>query len=181
MVQSKHFSLQERTVGMATLMIVTTALVIGGVAWPLWARGRQLTEEAAAFEEKLEHLRALAGRQTLIAQADQAHVGFRSDQPPELIQREFFDDLERWTHAGDLQMNLKPRSIDRGNHATRIGVELELEGAQSALLAFLDRLFSHPSLIDVERLKISPSGVKERPLQVMLTLSKVVLRPAPLF
>ena len=157
-----------------TLMVVAAAAVLGGAVWPLWERRRQLDDNLVLVQTRLARLRALAGR----APAQAVDDGL-ADQPPARLQRAFLDELEHWSSAGHLQMNLKPQPPVRDRGVLRLGVELELEGAQADLLAFLDRVLASPALLEVARLKIAPGASPERPVRAWLTITRVVFGGTP--
>ncbi|MBI4323171.1 MAG: hypothetical protein HY596_02730 [Candidatus Omnitrophica bacterium] len=78
---------------------------------------------------------------------------------------------------GDL--SLKPKSLPRRGTASRVGVELELEAPQEAFLAFLDRLLTCPSPLELERMSMASSTVPGSGLKVQMTVSKLILPSKP--
>ncbi len=160
-----------------------TAAVIGlwvVVSWwllPLWDRAHQLGAAALHARQRLEHLQQLLQREPAITQRYQAYAAYQSAQSQELLRQGLLDALEEWARTDNVQMNLKPRPASRDGDVARLGVEVEVEATQEALLAFLGRVLSQPALIELERLKITVTAAKERPLRASLVLSQVAVRP----
>ena len=94
-----------------------------------------------------------------------------SDPPPTKAANE----VEALSTRSNLQLNLKPRPMKREERMSRFEVELDVEGSQSNLLAFLDALLSMPKLITIERLRISSVPGKENTLRANLVIQKITL------
>ena len=160
----------------AALAVVGWA-VVSSAAMPLWSRLSELDEQSLVAQKKLIRLRELASRQAQIDHDYAAYHPFWSKASNEAAQREFLDELEQLAQADGLQINLKPRPLEQEGGIRRISVELDVEASQQALMSFLDRLFSHPSLIELERLKIA-SAVSDQPtLRASLLINKILINP----
>lgn len=163
------------------LLLAGIALLVWlGVAWfglPLWHRLTHLEQEASNSRQRVGQLQELLGRQSDIERRAQAYARFSSADSEEVLQRRLLDELEQWAVDTNVQLNLKPKAIQREGTVSRLGIEVELDSSQEALLAFLDRLLTAPSLLEVDRLQISATASKEFPLRAHLTVSRVLVRP----
>jgi len=171
------WSARERKLTIVTVMVILVSVIVSWLGLPLWNRLTQLDQATLVSQKKLARLRELASRKPAIEQAYQAYTPFRSPESDEVIQGTFLDELEQLARAGNLQISLKPRPIQRQGHMSRLGIELEIGATQQALLAFLDQLLTRTSLIELERLRISTTVSKEYPLRATLLVNKVVVHP----
>lgn len=174
----RAFSARERTLAIATIAVLVTWAAVSGLALPFWERLNLLRQRAEGSQEKLARLKTLVDQRGSIERQFQRHSVFFSDQPDERIQSEFLDELERLAGAGNLQLDLKPRPVQHAGRLSRMTVELNVDGAQADILGFLDELLTSPSLIDIERFRLSTTTSAERPVQASVVLSKIVLRQA---
>ena len=158
------------------LAMMPTALLGVGLGLCLWNRLMILDRQARAARQRMAQLQALAARAPQIAQRSRAYAGFWSEgSSDERLRQAFFEEMEQFAGEGTLQLNLKPRPFQRQDRVGRLGVELEIAATQAELLAFLDRVFAHPSLVEVERLRIAPTASPESPLRATLIVNKVIL------
>ena len=58
----------------------------------------------------------------------------------------------------------------------RLTVEVDADGSQDALLQFLDQVFSAPSLLQIDRLRLTASFSSDRPLRANLLLTQIIFR-----
>ena len=174
----RAFSARERTLAIATIAVLVTWVAVSGLALPFWERWNLLRQRAEGSQEKLARLNTLVDRRGSIERQFQRYGVFFSDQPDERLQSEFLDELERLAGAGNLQLDLKPRPVQHAGRLSRLTVELDVDGTQTDILGFLDQLLTSPSLIDLERFRLSTTTSPERPVQASLVLTKVVLRRA---
>lgn len=151
-------------------------LVIGWGGLPLWHRLTHLEQEASSSRQRVGQLQELLGRQSDIEQRAQAYARFSSADSEDVLQRRLLDELEQWAVDTNVQLNLKPKAIQREGTVSRLGIEVELDSSQEALLAFLDRLLRAPSLLELDRLQISATASKEFPLRTQMTVSRVLIR-----
>ena len=171
-----QWSGRERTLAVAAAAALGLWLLVAVVILPLWDRLPELRDRAALAQEKIQRLRELSGRRS--AGGPQAVDSlWRSEQSPELLQRDFLEEIEQWARSDEIQINLRPKPLARGKDTVRLGLELDIESTQEALLAFLDQLLSQPALLEIDRLKIGLSASKERPLRTTALVNKVVLHP----
>ena len=155
--------------------MMPAALLGVGLGLCLWNRLGILDRQARAARQRMAQLQALAARTPQIAQRSRAYAGFWSEGSDERLRQAFFEELEQFAGEGTLQLNLKPRLLQREGRVGRLGVELEIAATQAELLAFLDRVFAHPSLVEVERVRIAPTAAPESPLRATLIVNKVIL------
>ncbi len=167
---------RERLLALGAVVVIAMWALVSGIAWPLLDRLTHLQQQAFVSQQKLSRLRELARRKSAIEHAYQAHAGYRSQDADEPLQSAFLNELEQLA-AGSLQMSLRPGRIVRAGSVSRLGVEVDVEATQEALLSFLDRLFTSSSLVELERLQISSSASKESPLSATFVLNKVVIHP----
>ena len=92
------------------------------------------------------------------------------------MQATVLSELEELARASNVQMALKPKPIQSDERAHHIGVELQLDGSQAAVLGFLDRLLAWPRLIIFERIRLSTAASVERPLRANVIMNVSVLR-----
>jgi len=141
----------------------------------LWNRLKELDRQHLVAWQQRARLEALAARQPHIEQQSLTYASFWADGSDAFLQQAFFDELEQFAAEGGLQLNLKPRPIQRDGDVRRLGVELEVEATQGSLLAFLDRVVASSSLCELERLRIATAASAEYPLQATLVVSKVII------
>lgn len=171
-----RFSTRERGLGILVLMAIA---IWGSVSWmgvPLWERLASLQQEAQTAQQKTARLQALVQRRSQIEQQYARDARFVAEEPDDVLHRRFLDELEALAKEGDLQLNLKPRPVQRERSLSRLGVELDVEAPQDGLLAFLDRLLTAPSLIELERLSLSATPAKDHSLKATLLVHKIVVR-----
>ena len=172
----RRASWRETALAWAAAMIIICWVGLSLVGEPLWKRSADLERQMMVAQKKLERLQQLAARQGAIEQAVRAWSQFWSDQPDEQLQQEYLEELERLAATKDLHLNVKPHPIRRQGEVSRFEVELEVESSQEQLLAFLDQLLAHPSLLELDRLRISSTASKDHPLKADCVISKVVIK-----
>ena len=170
------FSSRERSLALLAGMIIVLWALVSILLLPLWSRFADLQSTMSGARAKLERLQQLANQKPKIEQRSQSYAPFWSDEPDEALRSAFLDELEQLAASVSLQLNLKPRPSQQEGHVSKLGVELEVDATQEALLAFLDLLFKQPSLYEIDRLRISSSASKDFPLRATLTVNKVVVR-----
>ena len=166
-------SLQKPT--LVVLAGLSTWMLSVWLGLSLWNRLKELDRQQLVAWQQRARLEALAARQPHIEQQARIYASFWADGSDEFLQQALFDELEQFAAEDGLQLNLKPRPIQRDGDVHRLGVELEVEATQGSLLAFLDRLFSSPSLFELERVRISTAASAEYPLRATLVVNKVVI------
>lgn len=165
----------------APLLRLAGVALAGGLAigWgrPLWQRLAHLEQEASTAQQRVAQLQALMQRRAIIEQQAQTYAKFSTAEPEEVLQRQLLDELERWAEDTGVQLNLQPRPVQREDVVSRLKVEVELEGPQAALLAFLDRMLSTPSLLQLDRVHITAASSKDSRLRANLVVTRLLLHP----
>lgn len=167
---------REQKLALAAMVLIAIWVIVSWVGAPLVDRFTQLQQQTSLSRKRLLRLRELAGHTPAIEQAYAAYARYRDKTPDESAQSAFLSELEESARSGGLSLSLKPRPLQHDGEVSRFGVELDLEGTQNAVLAFLDRLLSHPSLIELERLRLSGTVSTTRPLKANLVVTKVLVR-----
>ena len=172
-----RFSSREWTLALVAGVVIGTSLLVIKVMAPLWDQLTRLRARESVSQEKLERWRSLVARRAQIEHAYARYATFRNGDVPERVQATLLSELEELARASNVQMALKPRPIQSDERAHQIGVELQLDGSQAAVLGFLDRLLSWPRLIIFDRIRLSSAASAERPLRANVIMSVSVLRP----
>lgn len=165
---------RERKLVLAASVILITWGMMTWFGFPLWDQFQTLQQQATVSGKKLARLRELVARKPLIEQQYRAYAGFWSEESDELIEGAFLDELEQLARSGQLQISVKPRPVQREGSVSRLGVEVDVDGTQAALLGFLQQLLAAPSLIELARLRVSTTVSTDRPLKGSVLVSKIV-------
>lgn len=173
----RGMSLRDRKRVLVVGVGLVSWLVIGWGGVPLWHRLTHLEQESSSSRQRMAQLQELLRRQPVIEQQARAYANFSSDESEEMAQRRLLDELEAWAGEANVQLNLKPKPIQREGTVSRLGVEVELDSTQDALLAFLDRVLTAPALLELDRLQISATASNDALLRAHLTVSRVLIRP----
>jgi Tfp pilus assembly protein PilO len=166
---------ERRLALMAALLIGCWALVSWLVA-PLWEHVRDLRLQVETQTEQLEGLSRLLAQTPSIERAYQVVAPYLDAQDDDQAQGAFLNELESLARGSNIQLSLKPRSVKQEERIQHFEVELDVEGSQGSLLAFLDALLRMPRLMTIERLRISSVPAKEDALRANLLIHKVALR-----
>ncbi len=165
-------------------VIVVAVMVLAGGLTAWWAselRGRlaQLDRQAQDAQQHIKSLQQQVGRKPLIEPRYQEYASFWSDEPESRWQAALLDEVQALATGIIGDLSLKPKSLPRRGTANRVGVELELEAPQEAFLAFLDRLLTCPSPLELERLSMASATVPGAGLKAQITVSKLILPSEP--
>ena len=174
----RRFSSRERTLALAAALVIGVSVLMMKVMAPLWDRLAQLRQRESVSQEKLERWRSLVAHRDDIERAFARYDSFRIGEPPERIQAALLHELEELARSSNVQMALKPRPVQSDARAHQIGLELQLDGTQPAVLGFLDHLFAWPRLLTFERIRLSTTALSDRPLRANLIVTVYALRPA---
>ena len=152
-------------------------MLVGRVVEPLAGRIKATDATADAAREKLDALTRLlkqAGAITSEYQQEVAgHIGSASQEGATTAA--FLQELEALSRSADVQLDLKPRPVKPETQMNRLEVELNLEGSQEHVLAFLDGIFQMPRLLTIERLRLSANPMKGDVLRAHLLLHDLTL------
>jgi len=158
----------------AAVILGTWAVISWGVQ-PLWDKAHQLRDHLEAQTDKLRAVSDLLAHVEAIEREHRQVSRYLAQEDAEGSQ--FLDALEALARGSAVQLNLKPRPLKRDERLSRFEVELDVEGAQERLLAFLDELLRMPVLLTIERLRISSVSGKARSLRANLVIQKLTLQP----
>ena len=162
---------EQRLALMAALVLLSWG-VVSWIVQPLWDRVRELQLHVDRQLEKLEAVNRLLSQEPSVARRHQAlasHLQVESDEGSLL------HELEALSWQSNLTLNLKPHPLKAEDHVSRLEVELDVEGSQEKLLAFLDALLGLPRLVAIERLRISSIPTKEQQLRASLLIQQLTL------
>lgn len=163
------------------------ALIAGGligcwvvVSWlvqPLWDRAGALRTQINTQQQKLDAINRLLAQAPAIEQEYQRWAPYLGSGDDEQARSSFLNELEALSRESSVQMNLKPRAPRQAERMSRFEVELDVEGSQEQLLAFLDGLLGLRRLMTIDRLRISSVPLKDNWLRANLVIQKLTVRP----
>jgi hypothetical protein len=166
---------RERRLALIAALVVGSYAVISWIVEPLWDRSRELAHRLEAQSSKLSAFSELLQQAPVIEQ-DHARIAAYLTPEEDEEGRAFLHALETLSRRTNLQLNLKPRPAKGDERLRRFEVEVDLEGSQQSLLAFLDELLRMPELLAIERLRISSSSFKREPsLRASVVVQKLTL------
>lgn len=168
---------RERRLGLVALGLIGCWAILSWLVQPLWVRARELRHRAAVEVERLEGLGGLLARAPAIEREYQAVAAYLTAES-EGAQGTLLDELETLSRGAGVRLNLKPRPATEDERLRRFEVELDAEGSQQQLLAFLDALLRLPKLVTIERLRILAVPAKVDQLRATLVLQALSLRQA---
>lgn len=159
-----------------------TRYVILALGWVLGVWGladlsgrlAQRRQEVKTAQLQVQKYHAIVALKPRIASAYQAYASAFEPGSTRIGPQAFLEELEGCAD-GSMQLNLKPQALRnqaKDADAKHLGVEVELEATQQGVMAFLDRLFALPSLVELERFHIAASASAEHPLKASLLVSK---------
>ena len=172
-----RLSTRERQLAVAAAAVIGCWAAVAWLVLPLWDRAQRLGEQAANARRRLEAMQRLITREGDVARRDASYAAFHAASTGAPTAPSLLDALEEWARADGVQISLKPRPVRREGEVTRAAVEVDIEGGQDALLAFLRRILSQPALIELDRLKITMTAAAERPLRASLLVTQMTLPP----
>ena len=156
------FQPRERRLALIAVTLIGCWGFLAMLLQPLWARVRELQLHVDTQTDRFESLSQLMTRQPAIEREYQALMMYMEPADVTGAEGAFLNELEALSRSAQVQLNLKPRKIPgRDDQADRFEVELDVEGSQQRLLAFLDVLLRMPTLIEFERLRLSGVPGKE--------------------
>ncbi len=160
------------------LVIVAAAVtgcwaVVSIVVQPLWDQGQDLQRRVEVQSQKLQALNGLMAQAPSVERryhAVTAAFQVMDAEPAGVAQRTLLDELEQISRQTNVILNLKPRPMKPDDRISRFEVELDAEGAQATLLAFLDALLAMNRLLEVERLHLATIPAKTDRLRATVVL-----------
>lgn len=158
----------ERRLAMGAAVVIGCWAMVSWVLQPLWDRAADARRYADTQTQRLEAV----GR--LLAQSPEVERGYASVagylQPGDHAQAQstLLNLLEATAQASNVQLGLTPRPAKHQDRVSRFDIELDVEGSQQSVLAFLDAILRMPRLVAVERLRMT--GVPLKPDLVRATI-----------
>lgn len=167
---------RERRLALIAAVIIGCWSVVSWLLQPLWDRVQALRRHVGAQTEKFNALSRLVEQAPAIDRDYRQVAGYLEAGDAEQAQGSFLNELTALSRSAGLQPNFKPKTVQREERLTRYEVEVDVEGSQEELLSFLDALFRMPSLISIERLRLSIVPAKEQVLRASVVIQKLSLR-----
>ena len=167
---------RERRLAFIAAMVLLSMGVVSWIVQPLWDHVRELQLHVDTQLEKLEAVNRLLVEEPSVARRHQALAGRLQVDQADQTEGSLLNELEALSRQSNLKLNLKPHPAKAGGQASRLDVELDVEGSQEKLLAFLDALLSLPRLVAIERLRISSIPTKEQQLRANLLIQQLTIR-----
>lgn len=162
----------ERRLALVALMVVGCWLFVSIVVQPILAHRDQMRQQVETQSEKLEALRRVLLQGDEVDRAYQQYAPYLDGTDGE-AQGMFFSELESVARTASVTLNMKPRPAKTEGRVSRLEIELDVEGPQENLLAFLDALLQMPKLVAIDRLRLSTSPAREGVLRANLVLRKL--------
>lgn len=161
---------RERRLALGATVVIGCWALVTWIIQPLWDRVMEARLHAATQLERLEVLGRLLSESPTVEQRYTDLSGYLQNGDPIQLQGAFFNELETLSRQSNVQLSMKPRTVRHQDQASRFEVELDAEGPQGNLLAFVDALLRLPRLVSVERLRISGVPMKPDLLRATLVL-----------
>ena len=169
------FRPRERRLALMAAMVLLSFGVVSWIVQPLWDRVHDLQLHVDTQLEKLEAIQRLLSKEPSVARRHQALASHLQVESDEGAEGSLLHELEALSRQANLKLNLKPHPLKAGEQTSRFEVELDVEGSQEKLLAFLDALLGMPRLVAIERLRISSVPTKEEQLRASLLIQQLTL------
>ena len=164
---------RERRLALIAAVMIGAWVIVSWLVQPLWDRVHDLQLHVETQREKFDALSHLLAQAPSIERTSQSLAAFLQAEDGEQVQEAFLAELEDLSRRSNLRMNSKQRPMKRTERVNRFEVELDLEGSQKDLLAFLDALLTMPKLLTIERLRIVSVPTKENTLRANLVINRV--------
>lgn len=148
--------------------------VVSLIVQPLWDRNNDLRLEV---ETRMERLGAVS---RLLEEAPRIESQYQQIAPllqgnDDASQGAFLNELEALSSEAQVRMNMKPRAIKQEGRVNRYEVELDVEGSQDQILAFVDAILKLPKLMTIERLRLLSAPTREQRLRANIVIQKLSL------
>lgn len=167
---------RERRLALIAGVLIGCWLIVSVLIQPLWERTRELGEHVQTHAEKLAGLQEILRREAAIERRYTRAATYLSAAEAEEDHRALLKELEALSRGAELKLSLKPRQARRDERLVRTEIELDVEGSQANLLAFLDQLLRMPKLLVIERLRLSVIPTRTDTLRANLVVQ--ALSPA---
>ena len=170
------FRPRERRLALIAGVFISCWAVVSWLGQPLWDHLRDLRFHVETQTEKVEAFSHLLAQAPAVEREYAGVAAYLDTADDEGAQGAFLNELETLSRGSQIQLNLKPRPVKRGEWLSRFEVELDVEGQQQHLMAFLDALLRMPKLLAVDRLRISTIPTKPDVLRANLVIEKLSLQ-----
>jgi hypothetical protein len=175
-LQLKTLQPRERRLALIAGVVIGCWVLLVYLVQPLWARTQELNERVRQETERLEAMSSLVER---AGPAQEAYLAVA----PLLGQGEaganaafFLNALESMAQSAGVRLNIAPRSSVSADGVSRSNVELDAEGEQQNIIAFLDAVLTMPALASIERLRVSMAPGKSDLLRANLLVQHIQLQ-----
>lgn len=169
----------ERRLAMAAGLVVGCWALVSWVLQPLWDRAADARRYVGTQTERLEAVGRLLVQSPAVEREYAAIAGYLQSGDDAQLQSTLLNELEMLARASNIQLGLKPRPVKRQDRMSRFDVELDAEGTQQHLLAFLDALLRMPRLVGVERLRMTGVPLKPDLVRATIVLQHLAFQPDP--
>lgn len=167
---------RERRLALGAGVIIGCWLAVSWLVQPLWDRTQEVALHVERQQERLAALNRVLDQARGRPADDRSRAQWLlSSGADEAGRRALLSDIEALSRTARVQLNLKPRPVKPDGRLDRFDVEMDVEGSQAQLLAFVDALLRLPSLVTVERLRLSSVATKEQWLRATLVIQQVSL------
>jgi hypothetical protein len=160
----------ERRLAVAAGTVIGCSAILSLVVQPLWDRAVESRRYAGTQTERLDAVGRLLTQSEEIERAYAAIAGYVQTGDEPQIQQALLNELEALAQAADVQIGLRPRPAKQQDRMKRFEIELDIEGAQQNLLAFVDSLLRMPRLVAIERLRMNGVPLKPELLRATIVL-----------
>ena len=168
---------RERRLALVAAVMIGCWAALSWVVHPLWDHLRTLHLRIDTQTEKLEALNRLLAAAPAIERGYAVATPYLASGTDEQAQGRLLHELETLSRQTQVRLNLKPRPVKRDERGSRFEVELDVEGAQQPLLAFLDALFQTPWLMTIERLRMFTAPTNPSVLRANLVIQALAFAP----
>lgn len=165
---------RERRLTLVAVVLIGCWGLVSWIVQPIWERLHSLQVHVETQTEKFNALHRLLAQGPSTEETYQQLARYLSSESEEQAQASLLNDLEVLSSQSNVRLNLKPRSAKRDERLSRVEIEVEVEGSQAHLLAFLDALLGMPRLIVVERLRMSPTPSSAQLLRAYLVIQQLI-------
>ena len=167
------FRPQEMRLALIAAGVIGCWAAVSWLVQPLWERVRTLRAHVQTQSDRFDALTHMLAESQFGRAHHESLAEYLAAENDEQSQGAFLNALETLSRQADLQLNLKPRPGKRDGRVSQFEVELDVEGPQQRLMAFLDALLQMPKALAFERLRISTVPAKEDVLRANLVIQKL--------
>ena len=167
---------RERRLALAAAVLIGCWALVSWLVQPLWERARDLEVHVAAKSGKLEALTRLLAESSAVGKRYAQLAAAFKEGIDEQAQPSFLEELEALSRTAGVQLNLKPKPPARDVHTDSVEIELDVEGSQQNLMAFLDGVLHLPRLIVIDRVRIATAPINPNLLRANLVIRQLLLR-----